>query len=186
MSTGIFLWEDPDGTRKWEAYASWDELKPLIAAQLNQGTDPAKMMLSAELNWTFPGTHKGRKTVWMRDILDICNHAVVDAAASASDMPHRRIEFELGWISPEGGFFPCGYGCHAKKAREIVGYLARVDDPCLYLENEGWLAVYRNPSPGKSLAIGMGKTRQRISSQQLQTLQRLGIEGKIENITNFL
>lgn len=189
MSAGIFLWEEQDGTRKWEAYASWDELKPLIETQLSQGADPAKMMLSVGLNWMFPGTHKGRKTVWMNDILDICNHVVVGTAASPLNMTPQHEESELGWISPDGRFFPCVYGKHTEKAREIVKSLNLADDvndAPLYLEENCWLAVYKNPVEGKSLAIGMARECPRISDRQLQTLQRLGIDGKIENLSSFL
>lgn len=185
MSAGIFLWEEQDGTRKWEAYASWDELKPLIETQLSQGADPAKMMLSVGLNWMFPGTHKGRKTVWMNDILDICNRSVTKTTAQVAAAPPHD-ESEMGWISPDGRFFPCGYGCHAEKAREIIGRFKPVNDPRWYLEAKGWLAIYKNPVAGKSLAIGMAREYPRISDRQLQTLQRLGIDGKIENLSSFL
>lgn len=186
MSAGIFLWEDPDGTRNWEAYASWDELKPMIAAQLNHGADPAKMMISAEINWLFPGTHKGRKTVWRNDILDICNHTVIGTAAPASETTSKCTTSELGWISPDGRFFPCEYGCHTEKAREIIGQFKPVSDPRWYLEAKGWLAIYKNPVAEKSLAIGMAREYPHISDRQLQTLQRLGIDSKIENISSFL
>lgn len=46
---GIFLWEEPDGSRKWEAYTDWETLKPMMAALLERGADPAKMMMSVEL-----------------------------------------------------------------------------------------------------------------------------------------
>lgn len=185
MSTRIFLWEDPDGTRKWEAYSSWNELKPLIESQLNQGADPAKMMLSGELGWMFPGTHKGRKTVWMNDILDICNRSVTKTPAQvAAALPHD--ESEMGWVSPDGRFFPCGYGCHTEKAREIIGQLKPVSDPRWYLESKGWLSIYKNPVAGKSLAIGMAKEYPHISDRQLQTLQRLGVDSKIENLAALL
>ena len=54
------------------------------------------------------------------------------------------------------------------------------------LEAKGWLAIYKNPVAGKSLAIGMAREYPHISDRQLQTLQRLGIDSKIENISSFL
>ena len=158
----------------------------MIAAQLNHGADPAKMMISAEINWLFPGTHKGRKTVWRNDILDICNHTVIGTAAPAPETTSKCTTSELGWISPDGRFFPCGYGCHTEKAREIIGQCKPVSDPRWYLEAKGWLAIYKNPVAGKSLAIGMAREYPHISDRQLQTLQRLGIDSKIENISSFL
>ena len=184
---GIFLWEEPDGARKWEAYADWETLKPMMAALLERGADPAKMMMSVELRWMCPIKHKGRKTVWIDDIRDICNRNVVSSASSAPDTPvPQHDEGETGWISPDGRFFPCGYGCHTEKAREIIGLLKPVNDPRWYLEVKGWLAIYKNPVVGKSLAIGMAREFSRISDQQLQTLRDLGLEEKIENLSSFL
>ena len=185
MNAGIFVWEEPDGTRKWEAYSSWEDLKPLLDTQLGNGADPAKMMWSAETNWTFPGTHKGSRTVWGSDIQNICNHSVSKTTAQAVAAPLHD-ESEMGWISPDGRFFPCGYGCHVEKAREIIGQLEPVSDPRWYLESKGWLAIYKNPVAGKSLAIGMAREYPHISDRQLQSLQRLGIDSKIENISSFL
>lgn len=102
---GIFLWEEPDGARKWEAYADWETLKPMMAALLERGADPAKMMMSVELRWMCPIKHKGRKTVWIDDIRDICNRNVVSSASSAPDTPvPQHDEGETGWISRTAGF----------------------------------------------------------------------------------
>lgn len=37
LSTGIFLWEEPDGTRNWAAFACEDELKQLLSELFKRG-----------------------------------------------------------------------------------------------------------------------------------------------------
>ena len=193
MNTGILLWIDADGTAKWDVYSSANELNAILKTLFDQNVDPAKMMLAGDmLSWPFPSLHQKRQTVRRSDLLRIKQNDIVGVQKPQTSEVVERINLgkkELGWISPEGEFFPCGYGCHTEKAREIVGNLALsddVDDASRYLEDSGWLAVYKNPMPGKSLAIGMGRTLKHISNQQLQALQRLGIDCKIENISKFL
>lgn len=187
MNAGIFLWEELDGTRCWEAFASWEELKPFLESLLNRGLEPKEMMLECgSLTWMFPSFHKGCKTVWNNDILDIQKRTVKSSIAKQIVPDTTKSKTELGWISPDGRYFPCEYGMHSEMARKIVGHVSPVSDARSYLENNGWLAVYKNPVVGKSLAVGMGKSHHHISNQQLDTLHRLGICDKIENLSNCL
>lgn len=186
VDTGIFLWEEADGARNWAAFTCEDELKQLLSELLKRSADPAKMMLdTGTVSWMFPSLHSGRKAVWKKDILDIRNRSVVQTAAQAPAASTHE-ESEIGWVAPDGRFFPCGYGCHAEKAREIIGRLKPVSDPRWYLETKGWLAIYKNPMAGKSIAIGMAREYPRITDRQLQTIQRLGLEDKIENLSSYL
>lgn len=193
MNVGVLLWIDASGITQWDVYSSPDELNAILKRLFAQNIDPSKMMLAGNmLSWMFPSFHQMRRTVSQNDLLHIKQNDAATEANNQKEAVNAYIpmnESELGWISPKGRFFSCGYGEHTEKAKEIVSSLVLaddIDDASRYLEDNGWLAVYKNSMDGKSLAIGMGREYQHLSSQQLQTIQHLGIDSKIENISRFL
>lgn len=192
MKPTILLWENENGERKWKAFSSWKSVKQHLARLFDSGVDPAKILVSSSLHWLFPSKHKGSRTVLPRDILDVAAGHVPEQQSSGRDDSVGCSESELignsdlGWIAPDGRFFPCEYGGHAGKAREIVGYLENVPNTQCLLESKGWFAIYRNPSRGKTLCIGSGKDVKRISAAQFQTIQGLGITAKIANLSEYL
>lgn len=190
MNTGILLWIDADGTAKWDVYSSANELNAILKTLFDQNVDPAKMMLAGDmLSWPFPSLHQKRQTVRRSDLLRIKQNDIVSEQKPQTKEAKDRTDLgekELGWISPDGRFFPCEYGGHFEKARNIVGYMQPIEDASLFLEKNGWAAVYKNPMGGKSLAIGMGKNHQRLTDRQIQTLQEFSLAGKIDNLFDYL
>ncbi|MBR3421594.1 MAG: hypothetical protein IKG98_05980 [Ruminococcus sp.] len=55
---------------------------------------------------------------------------------------HNDPTFKLGWISPDGDTYSCGYTSHNKCAEAIARTLYRTEKyPELTLHNKGWLEV---------------------------------------------
>lgn len=194
MKPTILFWENRNREKEWKAFSSWENMKQYLAILFASGVDPAKILVSSSsLYWLFPSRHNGSQTVLAQDILNIAaghisgNHPYMQEENSKDFSESAMIDdSDLGWIAPDGRFFSCEYGGHANKAREIVGYLESIPDAQGFLESQNWFAVYRNPSPGKTLCIGSGNDAKNLSMAQLRTIQELGIIAKIANLSDYL
>lgn len=193
--TAIILWEDEYGLHDWKAFDSWEDAKPFLKGILESGVDPAKIMFAPmSVRWMFPQYHNGRDSVWIKNLVgdDAFEREKQDAErrnAIRAQNPNADIvvaEATLGWLSPDGQFFPCGYGGHSEKAREIAGKMSPTKDAQTFLESKGWFAIYKNPGEGASLAIGTGAKEKKLSEKQLETLQKRGFAEKIANLSWYL
>lgn len=194
----LLLWETEDGIHDWKALASTVEVTQFLEQLLKSGVDPAKIMtVPMSLYWMFPQYHNNKRSAMVSELVDEGALERLKQEArekeylrqqGAAERPVPDVDTDLGWLSPDGRFFKCGYGGHAQMAREIAGKMAPTKDAQTFLENNGWFAIYESPVPGKSLGIGSGtKGKNRhLNEKQLGKIQQMGIADKIFNLIWYL
>ena len=147
----LFLYENLDGERQWEKLPS-NSIPELAIRLQSQGCDPACFLVcpALELRKLFPDYKKReRKAV----------------------APRTEQSPAYGWLSPDARFFPCPYGGHMAKAREIVGYLTEPPkDAWRYLEDSGWVILFKDPT----IAAPISVWAKRMTDRQCEWLQHNG------------
>lgn len=172
----LILWREPE--EHWQILPERDVASFLQVLIDDKKVDPSTIMAiqeSANIHWLFPSLHGGQSAVPIKR-LEVPNATgQPDSSTSTGNTEH------LGWIAPDGRYFPCGYGGHREAARQIVGSMTPVDDARRYLEDHGWVVIFRNPLSGKKYMVGMGKD-QHINDKQAQTLMNLIPAEQIESV----
>ena len=175
MTSWVFMWEDQNGERRWEAVQRC-QTKGFMEMLIHNGVHPATIMVAYSpllFHWVFAEEfHSGLSDVNFHRINDEIygvaatqesNHKPVDVPVT------KREESKFGWIAPDGRFFGCDYGGHSHLAREIVGDIQPVSDPERHLEDLGWGKVFSGSGTGRRYSFGMGAEKH-ITDEQLRTL----------------
>lgn len=149
-----------NGENCWEA-VSENKVEGLLKKLLESGVNPASVFSTTlpMAHWLFPSHHKGCSQVWIRDLYDEIGGTGNPSDCSGPDVPVKEKEPEMlfGFVSPDGRHFKCDFGGHSTLAKEIVGKLYDVKDAQKYLEEQGWLVIYRDFSYTGTYAVHMGK-----------------------------
>ena len=196
----LLLWETEEGIHDWKALASTTDVMQFLEYLVRSGVDPAKIMtVPMSIYWIFPKYHNNRRKVNVAELVDEGALEKLKQEAKEGELLRQQrleeqstpeVDTDLGWLSPDGRYFKCGYGGHSQMARDIAGKMAPTKDAQTFLENNGWFAIYESPVSGKSLGIGSGvknrKQRSRLNDKQLEKLQQLGIADKIFNLSWYL
>lgn len=181
MTSYVFLWECPDGERRWEAVKK-EQIDGFLEKLLTDGVHPATIMIAYApilFHWVWKKFHNGMSDVNFHNI-----NEEIYGTAPVEESKHKPIAvpavketpaMKYGWISPDGRFFGCDYGGHSCLASKIVGEVQYVADPERHLEGFGWAKVLSGRSVGKQYAIGMGVGKS-LTDAQLKTIQCIGLE----------
>lgn len=181
MTSYVFLWEGPDGERKWEA-VNEKQVNGFLAKLLEEhGVHPATIMVAYApilFHWVWKKYHK---------ISDVSFHRIneeIYGTEPAEISKHKPVnvpverkppEIKYGWLAPDGRFFKCDYGAHSHLAGKIVGDIQYIPNPERHLEDLGWAKVLSGGNSGSRYAVGMG-IEKRLTDAQLKTLQRMGLD----------
>ena len=176
----LFLWENPDGERKWEAVEK-NKTMGFLEKIITAGVHPATVLCEWNplmFRWVFPKYHKDVSDVTFRKVNEEIygtepiksNHKPVDVA------PNKKPPvFKWGWLAPDGRLFRCDYGGHSNLADKICGEIQHIANPERHLEEMGWAKILHGGSFGKRYAVGMGIDK-KLTDAQLKTLQQIGNE----------
>lgn len=164
----MILWKEKE--QYWKILPEKDIemfLQHLIEVKKVDPTTVIAVSGTTEAYRLFPSLHNGQRMVSIKNI----DKPVTLSAPMKCQQNQKSYEIQehLGWIAPDGRYFQCGYGGHSALATQIVGSLTPIDDASKYLEDHGWVAVFRNPLRGKRYMVGMGKNHQ-MNDKQAQTL----------------
>ena len=182
MTNHLFLWEGPDGERKWEVVKE-NQIEGFLTKLLGEyGVHPATVMVCYSpilFYWVWKKYHNNlsdvsfariNKEIYGTEPAEISKHKPVDVPVE-----RKKPVSKFGWLAPDGRFFNCDYGGHSYLADKIVGEIQRVTNPERHLEDLGWAKVLSGGSTGKQYAIGMGLEK-KLTDAQLKTLQRMGLD----------
>lgn len=183
----LFMWETPEGERKWEVVKRNQGIG-FLKKLINDRVHPATVMASIPLtiHWVWPEFHKGNSDVNFKKINEeIYGTEPIKSKHTAVDVPIEKPkpETKWGWLAPDGRFFKCDYGGHSHLASKIVGEIQKVANPERHLEEIGWAKVLSGVA-GRRYAIGMGDDK-KLTDAQLKTLQREGLD-KAYGISYYL
>ena len=185
----VFMWEEPDGDRRWEAVAE-NQYAGFLEQLLNSGVHAATVMVGYApilFHWVWKKFHKGLSDVYFQKINDEIygTEPVEESKHKPVDVPlEKREETKYGWIAPDGRFFGCDYGGHSYLAGEIVGEIQYVRNPERHLEDLGWLKVFSGSGTGRRYSVGMGEGKC-ITDEQLKTLEQMGL-GEAYGVSGYL
>lgn len=176
----LILWKE--NGQQWQVLPEQnieEFLKNLIE---DRKVDPATIIAipgTSEAHWLFPSCHNGQRMFLIKNI----DKQVTPSVPMKCQQNQKSYEIQehLGWIAPDGRYFQCGYGGHSALATQIVGSLTPIDDASKYLEDHGWVAVFRNPLRGKRYMVGMGKNHQ-MNDKQAQTLLEIVPMEQVESM----
>ena len=101
---------------------------------------------------------------------EMWKHSKVVKAKDWADLDYSYLlkpESTLGWISPDGKFYGCGYRDHALVAEM---YLKKKDDQ---LEKEGWVKIFRDGFDGTNVWYSDSLM---VTDAQKIVLERLGLD----------
>lgn len=181
MTSYVFLWETPDGTRHWEAVKR-EQTHGFLENLLNSGVHPATVMAAYApilFHWILAEWHKGLSDVNFHRINENIYGTTPEMKSKHEplDVPAKQEtpESKFGWIAPDGRFFGCDYGGHSSLAKKICGDIQYVVDPERHLENLGWAKVFSGSCNGERYALGMGLDM-KLTDAQMRTLQRMELE----------
>ena len=180
MTSVVFLWEEPDGKRCWEAVKE-EQYTGFLVQLLNRGVHPATVMVAYApilFRWVWKKFHKGLSDVYFQKINEEIygTEPAPESAHKPVDVPvEQKPETKFGWIAPDGRFFGCGYGGHTSEARRIVGEIRDIRDPERHLENLGWAKVFKGLEARERYSVGMGEGK-KLTDAQLVELQRMGLD----------
>ena len=124
MTSVVFLWEEPDGKRCWEAVKE-EQYTGFLVQLLNRGVHPATVMVAYApilFRWVWKKFHKGLSDVCFLKINEEIygTEPAPENAHKPVDVPvEQKPETKFGWIAPDGRFFGCGYGGHTSEARRM-------------------------------------------------------------------
>lgn len=177
----VFMWEDPDGVRKWEAVNENQVNGFLIKLLENDGVHPATIMVAYApilFHWVWKKYHRLsdvnfhniNEEIYGTEPAEISKHKPVDVP-----IEKKRPEIKFGWLAPDGRFFKCDYGAHSSLASKIVGEIQRIANPERHLEELGWAKVLSGGNHGSQYAIGMDIGK-KLTDAQLKTIQHMGLE----------
>ena len=182
MTNLVFMWEQPDGERKWEAVEE-AQTEGFLATLLEEdGVHPATVMVGhcpIFFHWVWKKYHRGLSDVHFTNIneeiygtepADTSKHKPVDVPVKP-----RTASKKYGWLAPDGRYFACDYGAHSHHASKIVGDIQYVPNPERHLEDLGWAKILSGSGTGKEYAIGMGLEK-KLTDAQLKTLQKLQLD----------
>ena len=125
MTSFVFMWEEQDGKRCWEAVRE-DQYDGFLEQLLNSGVHPATVMVAYApifFHWVWRKFHKGPPDVNFRKINEEIygTEPVEESRHMPVDVPvTKKLETKFGWIAPDGRFFGCGYGGHASRSSAAV------------------------------------------------------------------
>lgn len=180
MTSYVFLWENPNGGRHWEAVEK-GQTKAFLKKLLKDGIHPAMIMVAYApilFHWVWPEFHKGLSDVNFHNINEeISGTEPMESNHKPVDIPVEkgRPENKYGWLAPDGRFFGCSYGGHADLADRITGYIQYISNPERHLEELGWAKVMSGSGTGRKYAIGMGLGK-KLTNAQINKLHRMGLE----------
>lgn len=181
MTSYVFLWEGPDGERKWEAVAENQVNGFLVKLLEEEGVNPATVMVAYApilFHWVCKQYHKIsdvnfnriNEEIYGTDPSEISKHKPVDVPVE-----RKKPEEKYGWLAPDGRFFNCDYGGHSHLAGKIVGEIQHVHDPERHLEDLGWAKVLSGTINRTRYTIGMGLDK-KLTDAQLKTLKRMKLD----------
>lgn len=180
MTSYVFLWEGPDGERRWEAVKK-EQVSGFLEKLINNGVYPATVMVGYNpifFHWVWTEYHKGLSDVYFAKIdKEICgSEPVIVSKHKPVEVPIKKPkpESKFGWIAPDGRFFKCDYSEHTRLARKIVGEIQNIFDPERHLEELGWAKVFKGWEDRERYAIGMGDGK-KLTDAQIETLEREGL-----------
>lgn len=181
MTSFVFMWEGPDGERKWEAVKKGQTAGFMEKLLTEYGVHPATVMVAYApilFHWVWKEYHKGLSDVNFHNIneeiygtepAEISKHKPVDVPV------REKPVVKFGWLAPDGRFFNCQYGGHSNLADKVVGDIQYIANPERHLEELGWAKVLSGGGTGKQYAIGMG-IEKKLTDAQLKTLQRMELD----------
>lgn len=181
MTNYVFLWEDSNGNRQWEAVEE-DQKLGFLEKLLQENVHPATIMCAYNpilFHFVWKQYHNGLSDVFFGRI----NEQIYGTAPKpevnrlAVDVPRTqsKAKSKFGWIAPDGRYFQCEYGGHASLASDIVGEIEYVPDAEIHLEKLGWAKIHSGACSGVPYSIGMGQGK-RLTTAQITTLQREGLD----------
>lgn len=174
------LWQEPDGSRKWEVVKD-KQVEGFLEKLLTDGVHPATVMYAYNpilFHWVWKKFHNGLSDVTFRTVdKEIYGTEPIENNHKPVEVPEKKREPEtkFGWLSPDGRYFKCEYGGHSHLADKIVGDLEYVGNPERHLEDRGWAKILSGGSTRKRYAIGMGLGK-KLTDIQLKRLQELGLD----------
>ena len=180
MTSFVFMWEEQDGKRCWEAVRE-DQYDGFLEQLLNRGVNPATVMVGYApmlFHWVWKKFHEGRTGVNFHKINEEIygTEPVEESRHKPVDVPiEKKTETKFGWIAPDGRYFRCDYGGHYSLAREIVGEIQYIADPEQHLEGLGWAKVFKGIEERERYSVGMGEGK-KLMDAQLRALQRMGLD----------
>ena len=102
-----------------------------------------------------------------------------EAPLSREEMYPKNAEaFSIGWISPEGDTYACGFAAHTYCADEIcrdLGYDFKNGQRTL--EKLGWAEITKNLHENGTPMVHAGGGTGLLTEAQIACLERLGIDG---------
>lgn len=189
MTNLVFLWEDPDGKRRWEAVIE-DQMAGFLEKILLEGVNPATVIMGYSpilFHWVWKKYHGGLSDVYFQKINEEIygREPTQESKHEPVNVPiYKKLEAKYGWVAPDGRFFGCNYGGHSSLAGRIVGEIQYVYDPERYLEDLGWAKVLSGRYAGRQYVIGMGEGK-KLADAQLKTLEQMGL-GNAYGISSLL
>lgn len=186
----VFLWETNDGQRQWDVLSDGQLegfLQKIVEEKkVNLATVMAsKMPIGFSYAWN--KFHGGLSSVNFGKL-----NSTIYGTEPPKEIPHQPVvvqekppepESHLGWLAPDGRFFPCEYGGHTQMAIRIVGDLEPILDSEKYLEDHGWAKIFRDPlEPGETFGMGYKKV---MTDAQMKYLTRMHLD-TIPGVKRFL
>lgn len=189
MTSFVFMWECPNGERKWEAIQK-GQTGGFLKKLLDDGVHPATVMVAYApilFHFVWGEYHNNLTDVNFHEI----NTQIYGTAPQAKtnrkpvDVPvKKKVETKYGWLAPDGRFFHCDYGGHSGLACKIVGDIEYIRNPEKHLEDKGWAKILSGGGTNKAYALCMGLD-EKLTDKQLNTLQHMGLDD-IADISWFL
>lgn len=183
MRNYLICWME-NGIKKWDMLKDADYQAFASALLENPDVDNHTIFIVptggfAEGIWLWPKTHKSQRVDFWNFFEDL--GTVYEPQISEK---HKKIAEEVqktssddskyGFISPEGKYFHCGLQGHAALADRICFGMVETNNSGRYLEEHGWLRIYKPLSHGQySVYIGGQHV---ITSAQMRTLTDMGLD----------
>lgn len=186
----VFMWEDKNGNRHWDAIAE-DCIKDFLRQLLeDNNVSPATVMCACNpilFHYVFEDYH---------NIADVHFNNIDEEIYGCEPHTKRKVTkltpekkkeiMKYGWLAPDGRFFNCDYGGHSNLADKIVGDIQYIANPERHLEELGWAKIMSGGrNVGKRYSIGMdwgGK----LTDAQFKTLTRMGLDKETFGISELL
>lgn len=190
MTSYVFLWEGPDGERRWEAIEK-KQIDGFLEKLITDGVHPATVMVGYApmfFHWVWKKFHRGLSNVNFHKI-----NEEIYGTEPPTENAHKPVNVpvreeppakKFGWLSPDGRFFGCDYGGHSNLASRIVGEIHYISDPEQHLEGLGWAKIYSGTGTGERYSVCMGLGR-KLTDHQLKTMQDMGLD-RAYGISSFL
>lgn len=175
----VFLWEDENGERHWEAVAK-GQTEGMLKKLLEDGVHPATIMCAYNpilFHYVFKKYHKLSDVNFYDINEEIYGIDPVENKRKPIDIPVNKEppKSKYGWIAPDGRFFNCDYGGHSSLANKIVGDIQYVANPERHLEELGWAKVLSGRINSSRYTIGMDYGK-KLTDAQLKTITRMGLD----------